>query len=57
MYMVQILRHWHNPPDWCTLRAFADLERAERELDRWSKMYEVRLVNDAEDVKGDETSE
>lgn len=57
MYLIQIKQIWNDPPDWTTLATFTDKEQAERELDRLTKSgYEVRLVNDADDVKGDETT-
>ena len=57
MYKVQMLQSWIDPPEWKTLATFTDKEQAQAELDRLTRSgYEVRLVNDADDVKGDETT-
>ena len=57
MYMVQMLQSWIDPPEWTTLATFTDRDQAERELERLTiSGCEVRLVNDADDVKGDENT-
>lgn len=57
MYSIQIKQIWNEPPDWRTLATFTDKEQAQAEVDRLTiNGCEVRLVNDANDVKGDENT-
>ena len=57
MYSIQIKQIWNEPPDWRTLATFTDKEQAQAELNRLTGSgCEVRMVNDADDVKGDENT-
>lgn len=57
MYLIQLKQIWNDPPDWRTLATFTDKEQAQAEVGRLTRNgCEVRLVNDADDVKGDENT-